>query len=108
MECAFGSGSSGLRYVLEVPIEELTEVYVLPAGAVTERGVDQVVFVKDGETFKPVVVTVLYRDESVAVLPATGATRLFPGDPVVQTGAFALGLALQGGGGVDAHAGHSH
>ena len=52
-------------------------------------------------------VIALYEDDRVAVIANDGS--IFPGDPVVKTGAFALGLALQvGSGAVDPHAGHNH
>jgi hypothetical protein len=98
----------GLRYLVRVPVERLERRFVLPAGAVTSIGPEKVVFLRDGETFRSVPVHVEYEDEEVAVLANDGS--LFPGDPVVTSGAFALGLALQvdGGGSADPHAGHNH
>jgi hypothetical protein len=97
----------GLRYLVRVPVEVLEGRFVLPAGAVTDAGPEKVVFVQDGATFQARPVHVEYEDDEVAVVANDGS--LFPGDPVALSGAFALGLALQGGGGaVDPHAGHSH
>ena len=97
----------GLRYLVEIPVQVLPDRFVLPASAVTDDGPERVVFVEDGNTFAARPVHVEYEDDRVAVIANDGA--IFPGDPVVQTGAFALGLALQtGSGAVDPHAGHNH
>jgi len=97
----------GLRYLVAIPVQRLPQRFVLPASAVTDNGPERVVFVQDGNSFKPRPVHVEYEDDRVAVIANDGA--LFPGDPVVRTGAFALGLALQtGSGAVDPHAGHNH
>ncbi|MHC4954319.1 MAG: hypothetical protein ACYTGZ_10545 [Planctomycetota bacterium] len=97
----------GLRYLVEVPVQVLPQRFVLPAEAVTDDGPERVVYVEDGKTFAVRPVHVEYEDEDVAVIANDGS--LFPGDPVVTKGAFALGLALQSGSGaVDPHAGHDH
>jgi len=98
----------GMRYLLKVPTAKLDNVYVLPSSAVTEDGPNKVVFLQDGDSFKPVPITIAYQDDEFVVVPATKAVALFPGDPVVQSGAFELGLAMKGGDAVDAHAGHNH
>jgi multidrug efflux pump subunit AcrA (membrane-fusion protein) len=100
---------AGLKYTLRVPVDSLDNVYVLPAKAVTYDGPDRVVFLQDGDTFKSVDVTVTYENEEVAVIAIDAHTRLFPGDVVVLSGAYALSMALKNPGDqVDAHAGHSH
>lgn len=99
---------AGVRYLLQVPTATLENVYVLPSAAVTQHGADQVVFLRDGDGFRPVPVAIAHRDDEVVVIPATKEVALFPGDPVVQSGAFELGLALLGGDALDPHAGHSH
>jgi len=97
----------GLRYLVLVPVERLQERFVLPAGAVTDDGPRKVVFLQDGDTFLAKPVFVEYEDDEIVVVANDGA--IFPGDPVVLSGAFALGLALQtGSGAVDPHAGHNH
>lgn len=98
----------GMRYLLKVPNAKLENVYVLPSSAVTEDGPNKVVFLQDGDSFKPVPIAIAYQDDEVVVIPATKEVSLFPGDPVVQSGAFELGLAMKGGDAVDAHAGHNH
>jgi hypothetical protein len=98
---------AGLRYLVLVPAEELAERFVLPAGAVADRGPDKVVFVADGDTFRAQPVHVEYEDDEVAVIANDGS--IFPGDPVATSGAFALGLALEARpAGADPHAGHDH
>ncbi|MCW8131963.1 MAG: efflux RND transporter periplasmic adaptor subunit [Planctomycetota bacterium] len=98
----------GLRYMLRVPTEKLEGVFVLPAAAVTDDGPDKVVYLEDGDAFKPAKVVVLYQDHASAVLDAKHS-ELFPGDRVVLHGAFGLNLALKSSGGaIDPHAGHNH
>ncbi|MGE3424775.1 MAG: hypothetical protein AB7N24_22220 [Dehalococcoidia bacterium] len=98
----------GLRYVLSVPTEKLEDVFVFPAEAVTDDGPNKVVFLPDGDTFKPVPIVVAYQDHEVVVVPVSKKVALFPGDMVVYAGAFELGLAMKGSDAADAHAGHNH
>ncbi|MHC4945132.1 MAG: hypothetical protein ACYTG7_19110 [Planctomycetota bacterium] len=98
-----------LRYMLRIPIEKdrMTDVYVVPADAITDVGPDKVVFIQDGDGFKAQKVVLLYLDQDVAVLSKD--SEIFPGDFLVEHGAFGLGLAMNAGGQVmDEHAGHSH
>ena len=98
----------GMRYLLLVPTQQLENVFVLPASAVTESGPDRIVFLQDGDAFKPVPIIVAFEDNEVVVIPRSKEVELFPGDAVVSTGAFELGLAMNSGDAVDPHAGHSH
>ncbi len=98
----------GLRYLLQVPTQKVENVFVLPASALAEDGPNKIVFLQDGDGFKPVPVIVAYQDDEVVVIPATKEVALFPGDPIVVTGAFELSLALKGGDAIDPHAGHNH
>jgi len=98
----------GVRYFLRVPLSRLNEVFVIPSAAVADDGPDKVVYVQEGDSFKPAKVVVLHLDDEVAVLDAK-KSEIFPGDRLVQRGAFGLGLALKAGsGGADPHAGHGH
>ncbi|MEX1023777.1 MAG: hypothetical protein WD226_01760 [Planctomycetota bacterium] len=99
---------AGMTYELRVPLEVLDDVYVLPASAVTEVGPDLVVYLLDGDVFRPVPVAVAHRDHRVAIVPATPETELFPGDVIALEGAFELSLALETNDAPDPHAGHSH
>ena len=97
----------GLRYLLRVPERVYKKCFVFPAGAVTELGPERIVFVPDGSTFRSIPVHVMYEDDEVVVINYDG--QIAPDDDVVQSGAFALGLALQTGtGAIDPHAGHNH
>ncbi|MHC4958157.1 MAG: efflux RND transporter periplasmic adaptor subunit, partial [Planctomycetota bacterium] len=97
----------GLRYLLKVPEQSIGECFVLPAGAVAQMGPDRVVFLRDGKTFRHEPVHVLHEDDDTIVVAHDGS--ITPGDAIVTSGAFALGLALQDtGGAIDPHAGHSH
>jgi biotin carboxyl carrier protein len=99
----------GLPYVLQIPVQVFSDVFVLPRGAVTSDGHRRVVFIQNGESFDTVEVEIAYEDERVVVVPKNAEAKLFADDPVVQTGAYALGLALQGSGRTsDPHAGHQH
>ena len=80
----------GLRYLVAVPVEVLEKRFILPAEAVTMDGAERVVMLPDGATFRPQPVHVEYEDDQIVVLANDGS--LFPGDPVVVRGAFALGL----------------
>ena len=98
----------GTRYQLRIPVKTLKDVYVLPADALADDGPDKVVYIQNGDSFKPAKVVVLYQDHDVVVLDSK-TSELFPGDSVVQTGAFGLSLALKSSGGaIDPHAGHNH
>ena len=96
----------GLQYLLDVPAQSFEGRFVLPAGAVVQRGVERIVLVRDGDAFREQPVHVEYENEDVAVIANDGS--LFPGDPVCVAGAFAVSLSLQSSAGVDTHAGHNH
>ena len=98
----------GTRYIIRVPIRKYDEIYLIPSDAVIEDGAEKIVFIEEGDTFKPVKVVVVYQNDEVAVLGQD--SDIFAGDVIVTNGAFGLGLALkaQTGGAVDAHASHSH
>lgn len=99
---------AGQKYLLRVPTEKFSNVFKLPAAAVTDDGPDKVVFIEDGDSFKAAKVVILHQDHEVAILDSK-SSEIFPGDSVAQHGAFGLGLALKTGSGeVDPHAGHSH
>lgn len=95
----------GLRFGLRIPMQTFTDQFVLPRSAVLAQGADQVVFLPDGDSFKPVPVRVLHSDEEYVVIANDGGV-LSPGILMVQEGALALSLALQAGEGADHH--HHH
>jgi hypothetical protein len=75
---------------------------------VAQDGIENYVFVPNGDHFDRRTVHVEYRDDLSVVIENDGA--LFPGDDVALNGAQQLQLALKNksGGGVDPHAGHNH
>jgi len=89
---------AGTRYQVLLPVRTVAGI-VLPVGAITRRGADNIAFESHGDHFHELVVRVLHEDDEVVVLPPDG--RVKPGDEIVVAGAFALGQALQieGGGG---------
>ena len=98
----------GTRYMIRVPRKKYKDVFVIPSDAVVEDGAERIVFLEDGDTYKPAKVVVLFQNDEVAVLGES--SDIFGGDAIVTHGAFGLGLALKAktGGAVDAHAGHNH
>lgn len=99
---------AGQRFMIRIPAETFADVFVLPADAVAQEGAARVVFVEDGDSFRPVEVELLYHDDEAAVVANNERTELFPGDRTVQSGAFALGLALKAGSQPAGHAHHGH
>jgi membrane fusion protein, heavy metal efflux system len=84
----------GTRYTVRFPVNLMKEVYVLPVDAVTDEGMDKVVYIQDGDNFKAAKVVVLYQDHEIVVLDGKHS-EIFPGDSIAQHGAFGLGLALR-------------
>jgi multidrug efflux pump subunit AcrA (membrane-fusion protein) len=103
---------AGQRFLVRIPVEEFKDVFVLPTDAVTDDGADKIVLIQNGDSFEPKKVVILYQDSEETVIDGK-SSELFPGDTVVQHGAFGLSLALKGGGGEPAgeeggEAGHHH
>jgi len=99
----------GMKYSLRIQTGLLPNSFVLPCSAVTDDGPNKVIYIPDGDSFRPVPVEVAYEDHEVVVIPAGKGTALFPGDRIVIEGAFALGLALKSGSqAVQTGHGHSH
>lgn len=101
----------GQKYTLRIPSEKFDNAFVFPADAVTDDGVEKVVFIQDGNSFKPLKVELLYQDHETAVIANNKDTEIFPGDKVVIHNAFGLALALKASAGEPAgegEAGHHH
>ena len=98
----------GQRLQLRVPVEEWKERIVLPVEAVAQEGLENFVFVPNGDHFDRKPVQVEYRDEFSVVVANDGS--LFPGDKVALRGAQQMQIALKNkaGAGIDPHAGHNH
>ncbi|WP_372365390.1 hypothetical protein [Candidatus Uabimicrobium sp. HlEnr_7] len=94
------------KYVIRVPTKVFEKVYVFPKDALAENGNKKVVFLQNGDVFKPLEVEVLYQDHEVVVV--SNNADIFPGDPIVHYGAFALELAIKSAEGTDENAGHGH
>lgn len=99
---------NGLQYVLQVPVETVGDVFVIPASAVARIGERRVVFTVAGTHFHEVEIEIIASNDQVVVVPYKEGSILFPGETIVQSGAYALEMALRGEVKQDAHAGHSH
>ncbi|MBF0196163.1 MAG: hypothetical protein HQL32_00555 [Planctomycetes bacterium] len=99
---------SGMKYFLQVPINILKDVIVLPSKAVIQVGPDKIVYIKAHNQFIKRKVIVLHEDSDYAVIGE--GSELLPGEAMVTEGAFALHQALIAGTpmAVDPHAGHNH
>ena len=84
------------------------DVFILPAGAIARMGERRVVFISEGDHFHDAEVEIVASDDRYAIVRYVQGSSLFPGQTVVQTGAYALEIALRGEVKQDAHAGHSH
>ncbi|MEZ5940168.1 MAG: efflux RND transporter periplasmic adaptor subunit [Planctomycetaceae bacterium] len=98
----------GQRFQLLVPVEEWTDVLVVPIDAVERDGANAYVFRQNGNSFRQTPVHIRYRDQRHAVIEASD--KLPVGSIVAQRSAHRLYMAIQNasGGGVDPHAGHNH
>jgi membrane fusion protein, heavy metal efflux system len=83
----------GQRMQLRVPVEVFEDVFVLPVDAIAQEGVENYVFVENGNNFKRRSVHVLYRDQSSAVIGKGGG--IFPQESIVQNAAHQLLLAIK-------------
>ncbi|MCA8956307.1 MAG: efflux RND transporter periplasmic adaptor subunit [Planctomycetes bacterium] len=97
---------AGTHYRVRIPQAPLQQVFVLPVAAVVSEGADRVVYLQDGDSFRPKPVRVVWEDREHVVVANDGA--LFPNDAVVESGAFALSLAMQRAKGGDAQEHHHH
>ncbi len=98
----------GQRMQLNVPVETWDNQLVLPTTAVVDEGAEAYVYRQNGNLFEQVSVHILHRDQRSVVIANDGS--LFRGDVIAGNGAYQMHLALKNqlGGGIDAHAGHTH
>jgi len=98
----------GQRLRLRVPVDRVSDVFVLPVDAVASEGAERYVFVENGDHFDRRTIQVATRDQLNVAVANDGS--LLPGESVVLNGAHQLQMALKNkaGGGVDPHAGHNH
>lgn len=83
----------GQRVRLHVPVEELSDVIVLPAGAVVRDGPEAYVFRQNGDLFNRLPVHVLHEDRLSVVLANDGSVA--PGWYLAQTAAASLNRVLE-------------
>jgi cobalt-zinc-cadmium efflux system membrane fusion protein len=83
----------GQRVRLHVPVEELSDVIVLPAGAVVRDGPEAYVFRQNGNLFKRLPVHVLHEDRLNVVLANDGSVA--PGWYLAHNAAASLNRALE-------------
>jgi hypothetical protein len=83
----------GMRYRVLVPAQVHRNVFAVPRAALVTEGPEKVLLLRSGKGFRRQPVRLLHEDRETVVLEDDGA--VFPGDPVVVSGAFALSLALR-------------
>ena len=83
----------GQRVRLHAPVEELDNVFVLPAGAVVREGPEAYVFRQNGDLFKRLPVHLLHSDRRQAVLANDGSVA--PGWYLAQSAAATLNRVLK-------------
>lgn len=83
----------GQRVRLHVPVEELTDVIVLPASAVVSEGPEAYVFQQNGDLFNRIPVQVLHEDRRNVVLANDGS--IVPGLYFAQNAAASLNRVLK-------------
>lgn len=83
----------GQRVRLHVPVEELTNVLVLPSAAVVREGPEAYVFQQNGDLFNRISVHVLYEDRRSVVIANDGSVT--PGLFLAQGSAASLNRVLK-------------
>ena len=78
-----------------LPARVYRGVFVFPREALVREGPERLVFLSSGGSYRRQPVRLLHEDREAIVVADDGA--VFPGDPVVTSGAFALSLALRAG-----------
>ena len=83
----------GQRIRLHVPVEELTDVLVLPSAAIVREGPEAYVFQQNGDLFNRIPVQVLHEDRLNIVLANDGSVT--PGLYLAQSAAASLNRVLK-------------
>ncbi len=98
----------GQRLTLRLPSDTIDDVYVVPNEAVADEGPNRYVFVDRGEHFERIAVSIVARDSIHTAIANDGSLK--PVQRIAITRAHQLQMAIKNksGGGVNAHAGHSH
>jgi len=96
----------GQRVRLRLRVEEVKNVFVLPADAVAHEGAEAYVFRQNGDVFDRKPVRVVYRDRRQVVVANDGSVS--PGVYVAQTGAAQLNRMLKSQSGTAPKGFHIH
>ena len=83
----------GQRVRLHVPVEEMSNVFVLPAAAVVREGPEAYVFQQNGDLFNRIPVQILHEDRLNIVLANDGS--VLPGLYLAQNSAASLNRVLK-------------
>ena len=83
----------GQRVRLQIPVEELKDVLVLPSSAIVREGPEAYVFQQNGDLFNRLPVNVLHEDRLQVVLANDGSVK--PGLYLAQSSAASLNRVLK-------------
>jgi multidrug efflux pump subunit AcrA (membrane-fusion protein) len=83
----------GQRVIIDVPVEEINDVFVVPAAAVISEGPESFVFQQNGDLFNRISVQVLHQDRSNVVIANDGT--ITPGFYLAQSSAASLNRVLK-------------
>lgn len=83
----------GQRVLIDVPVEEIENVIVLPAAAVIYEGPEAYVFQQNGDLFNRISVQVIHQDRSNVVIANDG--NVTPGFYLAQSSAASLNRVLK-------------
>ncbi len=83
----------GQRVLIDVPVEEIENVIVLPAAAVIHEGPEAFVFQQNGDLFNRISVQVIHQDRSNVVIANDG--NITPGFYLAQSSAASLNRVLK-------------
>jgi len=83
----------GQRARIQIPVEKLTNVFVLPTAAVVREGPEAYVYRQNGDLFSQISVHVLYEDRTNMVVANDGS--ITPGTYLAQTAAASLRRVLK-------------
>ena len=83
----------GQRIRLQVPVEELKDVLILPSSAIVREGPEAYVFQQNGDLFNRLAVHVLHEDRLQVVVANDGSVK--PGLYLAQSSAASLNRVLK-------------
>ncbi|WP_197528474.1 efflux RND transporter periplasmic adaptor subunit [Aeoliella mucimassa] len=75
----------GQKVLLQVRVEKMEDVFVVPADAVVADGLENYIFTQNVNTFEQVSVRVLHRDRETVVIANDGALETYERDGVQKT-----------------------